>query len=377
MTLGLSPQEIATGQMLRIDKKLAEEILREEARNSEADGGDLSWIHHIEKLSDLCEQGNARTHIAFIGTAILAKCIDRRADLKWVKPSHAKDAPFAFSARTLAEGVLVPVAADLGIHIGVTSPQPLNNQPYFRMTYLGDATPIHAGGRPAFDYVLELVRLLDTMDEQQSRAAMRAYVAVRRRYQPRYAEAPGELHVTPATLATAIQIFVGENSEGGKRAQAVVAGLFDAAFGDENVESARINDPSRSHPGDVCVVIEDATIKAVEVKDKPVTFNDVQIFGKKAIDMGATDAAYVMVAARQNELDANALHNWADRFGLALSLFYGWRSLVQQALYWSNRPMRAASKVAAERIRHRLLAVEVHPNSISRWDTLIAATAGD
>lgn len=84
-----------------------------------------------------------------------------------------------------------------------------------------------------------------------------------------------------------------------------------------------------------------------------------------------------MIAARQNELDANALHHWADGFGLTLSLFYGWRSLVQQALYWSDRPMRVASKLAAERIRHRLLAVEVHPNSISRWDTLIATTAGD
>lgn len=362
--------------MLRIDKKLAEGILREEARNSEIDAGDPSWIHHIETLSKLCEQGNARTHIAFIGTAILAKSVDTRADLKWVKPSHAKDAPFAFSARTLAEGVLVPVAADLGIHIGVTSPQPLNNQPYFRMTYLGDSTPIHPGGRPAFNYVLELVKLLNSMKEDEVRAAMRAYISVRRRYQPRYADAPGELHVTPTSLAAAIQTFIGENSEGGKRAQAVVAGLFDTAFGEGSVESARINDPSRSHPGDVCVVAGDITVKAVEVKDKPVTFNDVQIFGKKAIDMGATDAAYVMVAGRQNKLDEQALHKWAEGFGLTLTLFYEWNSLVQQALYWSDRSMTTASKFAAERIRLRLLAVEAHPDSIARWDGLISIVAG-
>ncbi|MGO7375071.1 restriction endonuclease, SacI family [Rhizobium ruizarguesonis] len=74
--------------------------------------------------------------------------------------------------------------------------------------------------------------------------------------------------MTPASLATAIQNFVGENSEGGKRAQAVVAGLFDAAFGEGSVESARINDPSCSHPGDVCVVIGEATVKAVEVMQR-------------------------------------------------------------------------------------------------------------
>lgn len=46
-----------------------------------------------------------------------------------------------------------------------------------------------------------------------------------------------------------------------------------------------------------------AVIKAVEVKDKPVTFNDVQIFGKKAVDLGTRDAAYVMIAAWQTTLD--------------------------------------------------------------------------
>ena len=361
--------------MLRIDKNLAEKILREEAQKSVVDDGDPDWVNHIETLSRLCEEGNARTHIAFLGTAILAKCVDRRADLKWVKPSHAENAPNAFSARTLAERVLVPVAADLGIHIGVTSPQPLNNQPYFRMTYLGDATPIHAGGRRAFDYVLHLVKVLEPMDETQSRAAMRAYVSVRKRFQPRYADAPGELHVTPTSLETAIIKFVGEASEGGKRAQAIVAGLFDAAYGEEAVESSRINDPSRSHPGDVCVVSNGVVVKAIEVKDKPVTLNDVQIFGKKAVDMGAVDAAYVMLAAKQENLPRDTLAKWADGFGLSLNLFYGWDSLVGQALYWSELPMRAAAKFAAARIRFRLVAVEVHPDTISRWDVIISETS--
>jgi hypothetical protein len=93
---------------------MAERILREEAAYSGENPGDPTWVRYIENLSELCERGRVRTHIAFVGTAILAKCIDARADLKWIKPSHAKDAPFAFSARTLAESVLVPVAADLG-----------------------------------------------------------------------------------------------------------------------------------------------------------------------------------------------------------------------------------------------------------------------
>lgn len=357
--------------MLRIDRTIAEQVLREEAANADQDLGPTAWIERVEELSRLCEVGRIRTHIAFLGTAILAKAVDDRADLKWIKPNHAKDAPFAFSARTLAENVLVPVAADLGIHIGVTSPQPLNNQPYFRMTFLGDSTPISVGGRPAFDYMVKLVSELATMKAPEARDALRAFVSVRRKFQPRYVDKPGELHVTPSSLANSIIAFVADQSEGGKRAQACVAGLFDAAFSPGQIVSGRINDPSRDHPGDVCVVI-DGVAKAVEVKDKPVTFNDVQIFGKKAVDMGVRDAAYVLVAARQERLDDNRLSEWAHGFGLSLTLFYDWGALVDQALYWSTLPKRDAAKLAAGRIVDRLIAVEAHPDSVSDWTKMIA-----
>jgi hypothetical protein len=47
--------------------------------------------------------------------------------------------------------------------------------------------------------------------------------------------------------------------------------------------------------------------KALEVRDKPVSAADVQIFGKKCIDLGVQEAALVMVAANQQTLDTNAL----------------------------------------------------------------------
>ena len=81
--------------------------------------------------------------------------------------SFAKLNPNAFSARVLAEKVLVPLSAELGFSYGVTSRQPLSNQPYFRMTRLGDNTPIQRGSRPAFDYC-----------ETGTRKALRAFIAV-------------------------------------------------------------------------------------------------------------------------------------------------------------------------------------------------------
>ncbi|MEE9251279.1 MAG: restriction endonuclease, SacI family [Alphaproteobacteria bacterium] len=102
--------------------------------------------------------------------------------------------------------------------LGVTGRQPLNNQPYFRMTRLDDGMPVHRGSRAAFDYMVRLVQeLQDMTDEAPARAALRAFIAVRRRYQPRYIHHEGEVEITPNRLALAIRRLVQEKSEGWRR----------------------------------------------------------------------------------------------------------------------------------------------------------------
>ena len=275
---------------MRLDKDHAKALLRAQAAAIDSAGLDPAWRQKVEKLSQLCQEGVSKTHIAFLGTVMLAKALDRSADLYAIKPNLAKDNANAFSARTLCHAVIVPLSAELGINLGVTGREPLNNQPYFRMTRLGDDTPVHAGGRAAFNYMLELVKeLSDAPTEEDGIQALRAFIAVRRTYQPRYTVAEGEFAISPEQLAAAVSAFVREDSEGGKRAQAVVAGLLDVFAGDGRVDSGRINDPSRKYPGDVCVRSADAPEiieKAIEVRDKAVHVSDIQIFGKKCIDMG-------------------------------------------------------------------------------------------
>jgi len=357
---------------MKIDDGRAAEVMVEEAARA-ADGPvDKAWIGKVERLSQLCETG-AKTHIAFLGTAMLAKAVNRNADLFAIKPEHAPDNRNAFSARILSENVLVPMAAKLGISLGVTGRQPLNNQPYFRMTRLDDGTPVHPASRPGFEYMLELVRELQKLDETAAREALRAFIAVRRRYQPRYAGHEGAVEITPDRLVAAIKRLVLENSEGGRRAQAVVAGLMDVFAGSERVESGRINDPSRHYPGDVCVrsaLDPETWEKAIEVRDKPVSESDVQIFGKKCVDMGVRESALVMVSDKQKPLDGAALTQWANGFGLGLTLFHGWDEFVDQALFWSEQPKPVAASLAIGFIHERLIAVEASPEAVSLWQTL-------
>jgi hypothetical protein len=359
---------------MKIDKGQAITLVRQEAALAVEGPVDTAWVAKIEKLSKLCEEGVSKTHIAFLGTEIIAKSMEDNVDLYAIKPEHAKTNPNAYSARTLCHSVLVPLAAELGINLGVTGREPLNNQPYFRMTRLGDDTPVHPGGRAAFAFMVELVKEVSALKTTiEARQALRAFIAVRRKYQPRYTARAGESAVTSEQLVVAIKAFVRDDSEGGKRAQAIVAGLMDVFAGVERVESGRINDPSRKYPGDVCVrsAIEPGVCdKAIEVRDKPVAASDVQIFAKKCVDMGVREAAVVMAADQQQSLNTETLAAWAAEFGIGLTLFQGWDHFVEQALFWAALPKPEAANKAVGFIHERLLGVEAAPSSAALWETL-------
>jgi hypothetical protein len=121
-------------------------LMRAEAQLAEQGPIDSLWRSRIEELSRLCEIGKARTHVAFLGTSILARATDATVDLFAIKPTRHDGEGDAYCARNLCERVLVPLAAELGIHLGVTGRQPLNNQPYFRINRLGDDTSVRRGG---------------------------------------------------------------------------------------------------------------------------------------------------------------------------------------------------------------------------------------
>jgi plasmid stability protein len=244
------------------------------------------------------------------------------------------------------------------------------------MVRLDDGTPVHAGGRAAFDYMVELVRELQRLGtEAEARKALRAFIAVRSTYVPRYAAATEGRTITPEALTMAVRALVLEQSEGGRRAQAVAAGLFDVYAGPDRVESGRINDPSRKAPGDVNVrtmMDPERFAKSVEVRDKPVTAADVQIFGNKCVAMGVYEAAVLMVAETQPLLDISRLAGWAEDRGLGLTLFYGWTEFIDQALFWSERPKPIGATEAVAFIRARLVAVEASPAAVESWQRLIA-----
>src|SRR5437879_199656 len=120
-----------------IDTAEALKVLEEQARLAleEPLPDHNEWIDRTRRLSALCEHG-PRTHIAMLGTALLAKATEPRIDVFALKTSAGT--PGAYSARALAKDVLAANAPRLGIHLGVSGREPLNNQPYFRGDRIDD-----------------------------------------------------------------------------------------------------------------------------------------------------------------------------------------------------------------------------------------------
>ena len=355
-------------------KVRAEPVVRAAATNTKAP--DPAWADKVESLSGIVQYRVSATCITMLGTALLAKALNSDVNLFWFKPTHvgAADKARSYSARTLCHTVLVPLSAEYGFSLGVSGREPLNNQPFFRMERLDDGTPVNPAAQRAFDYMMDLIGEAQALPNRAAaEQALHAFISVRRRYVTKY-EAGGEATIaTPAALIDAIKEFMQLGSAGGSHAQAIAAGVMDAALDPERVESGRINDPSRHYPGDVCVWTnpeKDAVARAIEVRDKPVSASDIHIFARRCQTDGVQDCAVLMVSQNQPALDEVSLFEWADKLGLNLRLWQGWEAYIRESLFWSEMNACQTAATAAARVRFRLTEAEVSAEALSNWDAL-------
>lgn len=361
-------------------KALAEPLIRSAATDDSAP--DHDWAAKVERLSNLVEYRVSMTCIAMLGTAILAKALNPTVNLFWFKPTHVgiADQERAYSARTLCHNVLVPLSAEYGFSLGVSGREPLNNQPFFRMERLDDGTPVNASAQAAFDYMMTLIGDLQALPDQNSAiSALHAFINVRRRFVTQYADGGAASISSPAALIEAISEFMLLGSAGGSHAQAIAAGVMDAAFDRAQVECGRINDPSRHYPGDVCLWSDQTRARAsmaIEVRDKPVSLSDIHIFARRCQTESVRDCGVLMASPQQPTLDLSGLKDWCDTIGINLKLWFGWEAFVRDALFWSNRGTWDAAAQIATSARTRLVEAEVTAEALDSWDALTCRDTG-
>jgi len=361
---------------MRVDIEEARRILVAEATSHEPVPD--AWANLVHRLSEACATG-PRTHIAMLGTAILAKATEPGVDVRTLKVSAGT--PGAYSARNLAKEALAALAPSLGIDLGVTGREPLNNQPYFRVAHVDEIHDIIRGdGVSAFSVVLEGLAVLESSSRDEARAALRAFLQGRRRVLPPPLDPEIRIETTPGALADRIAEFVNANSEGGKRAQAVAAAALDAVFGVDRVQVDRVNDPDRHFPGDVGVKDARAphsVVRVYEVRDKPVEEHDLAHFVEKAQAAGARWAGIAAVAGNQRPFELRSSVDLAFERGIALAVYFGWESLIRDVLFSAQTaPKRVVAQFGLS-VYERLVEIEVSVQGLQRWAAIVRELQGD
>jgi len=323
---------------VRIDKVRALAILEEESAS--AASGDVSddWIERIRDLERACAGSNL-TFFAALGTAMVAKVVDLEVDVFSLKAGASER---GYSARSLCKDVVAAHAPRLGIDLGVTGREPLNNQPFYAEERISADLPVRKGAREALTLLLQTITALESIrSEPEARLALRSFLQVRRRDDSRWLPAErGDTVLTLEALSTLVMEFVGLESEFGKRAQAVVAGVLDVAFGEDRVVTSRIHDPDRHFPGDV---------------------------GVRVLEHELPHAGIVAVAGGQAVEELEPGVAWAAERGLLIATYTSWRQFVRDVLFWSPHHLRDAVRIAHRTIFTRARELEVSEQGLEWW----------
>jgi SacI restriction endonuclease len=272
--------------------------------------------------------------------------------------------------RALAKDVLAPSAREIGVNWGATGPEPLNNIPYVGKHRISRDWPVQRDAVPALQKVCDILDRLSRTDEAQARAALRAVIFVRRQHGKEYGSmVDATLDVAIDELISKVQDYVGESSEGGFRAQAAVAALMDVMAGPSRTTTKRINDPSRTVPGDVVVARADKSgvERVLEVRDKAVTHEDLLILATRAAEKKVKDAIMVAVAGRQPDIRFQEAQAWAAQKGVALTIFQDWVTLIKQVLLWSPTPTLEGARKFPRIMQERLVAMEASEEAVDSW----------
>lgn len=312
----------------------------------------------------------SRTYVAALGTALLARATDAQIDPMSIKATPG--AGRAYSARNLCHGVLVPASREYGFDLGATGREPLNNQPFFRYERIDEMERVRdeAGLR----VLLGALRKVGRLKREDAEEALASFIRVRTDVadeKRRTSLRDVELGVRDAIDAATEFLF--EGADGGKRGQALVAGVLDLVF--EEVRMGRVNDPSRRFVGDVQALVGVQVVLAVEVRQKPVAEDDALAFARLAAQAGVGNAVVAAFAHDQPDLDVVDLRDRAEeQEAVLLTVIQSADELISAALLWSGERPDIALGQLPQLVADRLHEIEASERSLRWWSELISGS---
>jgi hypothetical protein len=270
-----------------------------------------------EERTELMAGCPSRTYVAALGVALLAKATDERVDALTVK---RKVSASAYSMRGAA-AVLAGNAALYGYHLGVTGPEPLNNQPWFHGERIDQFKIEDKEVEPFQNNLVRYLRELNGYDSPRALLALAAFLRARQVFAAKLAAAQSGLEASGqpgfSRIVSIAEEFIRSNPEGGRRGQALVAAVLDLAHAE--VALSGIHDP---RPRDVAVLRGHEELLFVEVKQKPVDADTADHLAREAREASVDKALLVALAPGQQPLDRESIRRSGDARHGVLTLVY-------------------------------------------------------
>jgi hypothetical protein len=338
-----------------------EERLEDAVRLAESDARlPSTWLKRVAHI----EQCPSETYVAAFGVALLAKATEPRVDVLTIKSSAA---PNAYSMRGVAK-VLAGRARHYGYNLGVTGPEPLNNQPWFSHDRIDRIDRVRPDVVPFWQALVRYLRDLQGLDEDDALAALAAFL--RLRLEAGRAAAAAR-HTIIENAGAALEdvlglaaTFIRQDPEGGKRGQALVAAMLDCV--QPVVKTGAINNP-RSFDVEVGDA-NGAAALAIEVKQKPVGAEQVLHLAEAAAVAGVDKALYAALAADQTSLDHRDLRSRAATdHGVLLSVATSVDELAELLFVGSSLSARSIAGALPSRFQARQQELRVSDEGQEYW----------
>jgi SacI restriction endonuclease len=326
------------------------------------------WLERTARIS----ASPSKTYIAALGTALLAKAADPAIDALTIK---SKAGTNAYSMRGVVK-VLAERAPDYGYHLGVTGPEPLNNQPWFGSSRVDRITNLRPDVNPFHRDLVRYLSDLNRLSSDEALLGLAAFLRLRLRYGDEERARAASLRVNPGgasfgDLLEVLEAFVLDDPEGGRRGQALVAAVLDLAHDD--VELAAINDPRMF---DVAVRDDGVETLGVDVKQKVVDESAVLHLAKEAAERSVDKVLLVALAPEQRALDRPRISQLAQEdHGVLASVYEGVRELLTQVALQSPLPVADFVRYLPEKYMARMQEHGVSAEGQQYWADLCSGLA--
>lgn len=351
---------------INLDLKLAEQAFYRALELAQSDARLPSeWFERTQRVS----QARAKTYVPMLGTALLAKATDDRVSALSLKESAGHN---AYSARGPGHAVLVPLCVTEGISLRTTGREPLNNQPFFRYDRISKSMKIRSTNQVDFDYLVETLEEADFLRNGDALNALAAFLRVRL-LDPASSGVPRIANVSDAgeSVARLAALHAAEDSEGGRRGQALVAAALDLLS--EHVLTRRVNDPSAAIPGDVIVGVAESGIVR-EVKQRYIADHEIRQLVERASEAGWSKVAVDALVANHPVLAEDDLRRFAASRGVLLEIGHDAAALIRRCMANSTLSAMDAASTFATQYARRMAEIECHVDGIQQWVSSVSAS---